>query len=328
MQNREVFIAQSRNELVEINQNQNNLSIFDGEIIENPIEQYKLRLGSHCSSRTIDSRMKVCANIWNCNNTDDIVWNKITKAHILGIIKTLTHQEKKIATIRTTLSCLKGVIKEAYDLDLITNDNYSRIMSVRAPRGSVEDCGRAIDITEINLLFEFLSNFETPIGIRDNAILKTLIGTGLRRAEITNIKIEDINFNSKLILIKGKGNKQRTVGINDTVYEAIKTWMTECRGDEEGYLFNRIRKCGTIIVDNKLTPQTIYNIAKLRFLEIGITDISTHDLRKTFATYMLQNDVDLINVMKMLGHSSPMTTKKYDKSGHDKAMSIMKDVSY
>ena len=94
------------------------------------------------------------------------------------------------------------------------------------------------------------------------------------------------------------------------------------------YLFSRVRKCGTIDNNVKLTTQTIYNIVKARCAEVNIFNIATHDLRRTFATYMLEKGVDLLDVSKMMGHSSPETTKRYDKSGQNKALGIMKNSDF
>ena len=77
----------------------------------------------------------------------------------------------------------------------------------------------------------------------------------------------------------------------------------------------------------KISDQAIYDIIKLRCEPHGIS-IAAHDLRRTFITFMISNGVDILDVMKMAGHSSPETTKRYDKSGLNKALDIMKNSSF
>lgn len=302
-------------------------STFVDNLIIDPVEQYKLRLGSLASARTVESRLKVCAKIWGCEGRSEIVWEKITKTHVLGLVRTLEHQDKKIATIKNTLSCLKGVVKEAYDLDIIESENYHKIMSVRPPKGFQEETGKALDVDAIRGLLAHLNALDDEKGIRDNAIVSLLISTGLRRTEITNVKMSDIDNVSSQILIKGKGNKERRVGLNKTSLLAISKWIDKVRGKEDGYLFNRIRKNGKMNVKERFSDQSIYDIVKMRCLEKNIT-IATHDLRRTFITFMLSNGVDVMDVMKMAGHSSPETTKRYDKSGMNNALDIMKNSSF
>jgi integrase/recombinase XerD len=304
------------------------INIFDVDIIQDPVEQYKLRLSSKFSTRTVEARIKECARIWQCKDRYEIIWSKITKAHVLGLIKTMEHEGKKLSTIRNTLSCLKGVIREAYDLEIITTENHSRIISVRAPKGYQQESGSALNVSQIKELFCYLDKLNDPSGVRDNAIIRLLIGTGLRRTEITNIKLSDLDIGNRIINVKGKGNKDRTVGLNNDIFKAIHLWIEDFRTEKDGYLFYRIRKCGTVDNTNKISDQSIYNIVKKRLDGINIKNFSTHDLRRTFATYMLERGIDLIDVMKMMGHASPTTTKRYDKSGLNKAMNIMKDVVF
>jgi integrase/recombinase XerD len=321
-----LVIQDSRSELQTVENNA--MNIFENSVYIDPVEQYKLRLGSEASIRTIETRINECSKIWGCTHRSQIVWGKLTKALVMGLIKTMEGKGKKIATIKNTLSCLKGVVKEAYDLELIETEHYHRILSVRPPKGFQEEKGKALSSEQITELFNDLEEQSDVIGVRDNSIVKLLIGTGLRRKEITYIQIKDINFNQKTMLIKGKGNKERIVGLNKIVFDALEKWIEEYRGDYEGYLYSRIRKGGTIVYEKAISDQAIYNIVKARCKMVDITDIATHDLRRTFATYMLSQGIDILDVMKMMGHSSPETTKRYDKSGQNKALDIMKNMNF
>lgn len=303
-------------------------SVFTGNMILEPVEQYKMKLGSKASIRTVDVRLNVCAKIWGCSDYTQIVWGRLTKAHVLGVIKTLENQGKKNSTIKNTLSCLKGAVREAYDLDMMDGDNYFKITNIKAPKGYQEETGTALEGLQMKSLLKHIKCLTSSIGIRDNAILVVLLSTGLRRAEITGIRMVDIDFNGRVILIKGKGNKERKVGISDSVYDALMKWMNVISDQNGEYLFSRVRKNGKIDSKNKLSDQAIYDIVKFRCSEVGVNRIAPHDLRRSFATHMLKQGVDMLNVMKMMGHSSPETTKRYDKSGQNQALDIMRNMKY
>ena len=81
--------------------------------------------------------------------------------------------------------------------------------------------------------------------------------------------------------------------------------------------------------DKQISDQSIYNVVKDRCRDVEIEDPATHDLRRTFATNMLSQGIDVLDVMKMMGHSSPETTKRYDKKGQKKEnVNIMKNMNF
>lgn len=308
-------------------ENNTGLNVFSDNLIIDPVEQYKLSLKSKHSERTLITRMIQCAKIWGFSHYSNIEWHKIKKIHVIGIIKTLESQNKSIRTIRVTLSMIKMVVKEAYDLDLITVDEYQRIANIKSPRGSVVDTGKALTREEVKKAYDLLEEQKTLIDIRDNAIIRLLFGTGLRRSEVVEIKIKDIDFENSHILIHGKGNKERIVGLNKNTMDSILKWYEASKDvdedNKESFLFSRILKSGKIIDDKPLSSQTIYNIIIERFSSIGIK-IKTHDTRKTFATLTLEN-TEIHVLSKMLGHSSIETTKIYDKSNYNKVIEKMKN---
>ena len=149
---------------------------------------------------------------------------------------------------------------------------------------------------------------ENILGLRDSLILELLYSTGVRVSELVNIKMKDINFNEKRILILGKGNKERYVLYGNTLQELLELYLKNSRevlNKNSEYLI--LNKNGEKITDRGI--RLIIN----KILKKGELDyhVSPHTLRHTFATHMLENGADLKSVQELLGHSSMSTTQIY-----------------
>lgn len=148
-------------------------------------------------------------------------------------------------------------------------------------------------------------------GERNKAILETLYGCGLRVSELVNLKISDLHFKEGIILVTGKGNKQRLIPVGEPTIMQINTYLTQIRPSisvrkqDSDVLFLNRRGA-------KLTRQMIYYIVKNQLEIAGIRkNISPHSFRHSFATHLVQNGADLRAVQELLGHVSIITTEIY-----------------
>ena len=98
---------------------------------------------------------------------------------------------------------------------------------------------------------------------------------------------------------------------NQRIIDILECWLDE-RGRKPGPLFVRMLK-GNKITDMPISGQTIYDVVVRRYLECGLTRFSPHDLRRTFATNLLESGEDIFVVQELMAHSSADTTKLYDK---------------
>jgi len=148
-------------------------------------------------------------------------------------------------------------------------------------------------------------------GERNKAILETLYGCGLRVSELVNLKISDLHFKEGIILITGKGNKQRLVPVGIPAEKQITTYLTQVRPTQQV-----MKKDSDILFLNrrgsKLSRQMIFYIIKNQVEKTGIRkNISPHSFRHSFATHLVQNGADLRTVQELLGHVSITTTEIY-----------------
>ncbi|RDW19477.1 tyrosine recombinase XerC [Oceanobacillus arenosus] len=164
---------------------------------------------------------------------------------------------------------------------------------------------------ELEKLFE-VSDMTDPLGQRDQAILETLYGTGIRVSECQGIKLSDIDFSIGTIFIMGKGRKERYVPFGRYAEIAMETYIQEGRqkllkksNTETNALFLNAR-------GNPLTVRGIRLILNKMVDKAALTvHVHPHKLRHTFATHLLNEGADLRTVQELLGHENLSSTQIY-----------------
>lgn len=163
--------------------------------------------------------------------------------------------------------------------------------------------------SEVDALLN-LPDVETPLGLRDKAMVELLYATGLRVSELVGLKLNDLNLEECFLITFGKGSKERLVPFTTAARDWVIRYRDEARpallkGKSSHMLFlNRL--------GGALTRQGFWKILKAYGLRIGIRDkLSPHTLRHTFATHLLEHGADLRAVQMMLGHSAISTTEIY-----------------
>ena len=144
-----------------------------------------------------------------------------------------------------------------------------------------------------------------------------MLGCGLRRGEIPGIRIDKLDLYNRSLTLIGKGDKERRVFLPPPVAQAVEIWIRSWRGTEPGLLFGRIYKNGRISITDALDPSSIGRITKRRMESANHESATAHDLRRTFATRLFANNVDIVTVKNMMGHSNISTTAMYDRRGDD-----------
>jgi len=165
---------------------------------------------------------------------------------------------------------------------------------------------------EIDTLFNSI-NTSKPLGKRDKLILELLYGTGVRVSELCNIKIKDIDFYQDLILIHGKGSKDRYVPIHNMLSKELKDYILTTRN--EFLKRSQNQENDTVLLNFKGTSLTQRGVRLVIKRIIDNSEetfsLSPHKLRHSFATHLLNNGADLRSVQELLGHSSLSSTQIY-----------------
>jgi integrase/recombinase XerD len=152
----------------------------------------------------------------------------------------------------------------------------------------------------------------TSVDLRDRALLELLYGTGARVSEVVNLDLSDLDFDEELILLTGKGNKQRLVPIGSTLDRALREYLAP-GGRPSLSSSKRTTKVFLNARSGVLTRQGIDLVIHKRALTVGIdrNRISAHVFRHSCATHMLAHGADIRVVQELLGHASIATTQLY-----------------
>ncbi|EKP2119412.1 tyrosine-type recombinase/integrase [Salmonella enterica] len=289
-------------------------ALAGGEIPVSPARAYLLSLNSPRSRQTMASFLNIVAGMLGAASLDSCSWGSLRRHHVMAVTELLRDTGRATTTVNTYLSALKGVAKEAWMLRLMDVESFQHIRAVRNLRGSRLPRGRALPAEEIRKLFAVCHADRSSLGPRDAAMLAVILGCGLRRSEAVGLDLRDVVTQNRALRVLGKGNKERLAYMPAGTWERLHMWIDQVRGEHPGPLFTRIRRFDTMTND-RLTDQAVYHILQVRQRQAGIEKCAPHDLRRTFATAMLDNGEDLITVRDAMGHASVTTTQQYDRRG-------------
>ncbi len=167
-----------------------------------------------------------------------------------------------------------------------------------------------LSVKEIDVIIKSI-DLNHPQGIRNRAIIETLYGSGLRVSELINLKLSEIYFKEDLILITGKGNKQRFVPISKLSKIFLKKYIDNFRISKN----ISEKNSDTLFLNrngNKLSRIMIFKIVReLSNKNKFKKNISPHTFRHSFATHILENGADLRTIQQMMGHENITTTEVY-----------------
>lgn len=235
------------------------------------------------------------------------------------------HQSYRPKTVKRKIASLKAFFHYLEYKDFITNNPFNKLqLKFREPL----ILPKTIPMYTIEALLSTLykqrdkdnSLYQQKCIIRDIAVTELLFATGIRISELCSLKPNNIDLIEKNILIYGKGSKERRIQIgNDDVILALKRYQVEFKEEinEAGYFFiNRIRK--------RLSEQSVRNMIN-RYTSLAAINlhITPHMFRHSFATYLLEEDVDIRYIQEMLGHSSINVTEIYTHVSMAKQKNIL-----
>ena len=242
-------------------------------------------------------------------------WHELRFQHVAALRTALQERGQAPATVNLTLYALRGVARAAFNLELMTADDYQRIRDVKPLRGERLPSGRALSSGEIAAMMAACANDEGPAGVRDAALIALLYGGGLRRAEIVALNVGDHNPETGELVVRGKGGKERLLYVDNGPADALTDWLL-LRGEEPGALFVPINKGGSIS-QRSMTDQAVYGMLRRRALQAGVKQFSPHDLRRSFVSDLLDAGADISVVQRLAGHANIQTTARYDRRGEE-----------
>ncbi|MEQ8331473.1 MAG: site-specific tyrosine recombinase XerD [Longimicrobiales bacterium] len=151
---------------------------------------------------------------------------------------------------------------------------------------------------------------DRPLYWRDRAVLEVLYASGLRVSELVDLPLRSLEMDEGVLLVFGKGSKERLVPVGGPALRALRRYLTEVRPE-----LDRGKGGGRVFLNARGRPttrQTVFNLVREAARRAGIQrPISPHTLRHTFATHLLEGGADLAAVQELLGHADISTTQIY-----------------
>lgn len=239
---------------------------------------------------------------------------------------TQLHQKYKQKTVKRKIASVKAFYNYLEEMEIIVENPFHKI-KVRfkeiitlpriIPREEIEQL--------LNYMYKYLNEHKSSYNyiLRDVAVVETFFATGARVYEISNIREDCINLNTGLIRLMGKGGKERYVQIScPSILDVLKKYYAENK--------SAIKKSGYFFVNNRgnrYTEQSIRLMLKKYTKQAGIErKITPHMFRHSFATYLIEEGVDVSCVQQILGHSSIKTTQIYIHISAKKQADILRNL--
>ncbi len=277
-----------------------------------------LKYQKNYSDYTISSYKNDVLEYLNYLNSEALDFKKVEYSDIRFYLMFLKDTKKdNNSSIDRKLSSLRGFYK------FLANEGYvkSNVFSlVNGPKKS-KKLPRYFEYNELEELFK-VPDTRTALGQRDLLILEMLYATGVRVGELVSIKVKDIDFSSRHILILGKGNKERLVNFGEYCEDSLNEYLSD------GRIILNTKNSDYLFLNNnggELTERGVRFILDKLIKQTGINkNISPHMIRHSFATHLLNEGCDLLTVQKLLGHESIKATQIYTHVTTDR----LKEVYY
>ena len=170
---------------------------------------------------------------------------------------------------------------------------------------------KAISVEDVERLLEAADFDQTPLSVRDRALLEVLYGTGARISEAVGLDVDDLDLAGRTVLLRGKGGKQRLVPLGSFAARALEAYLVRVRPE----LARQGRGTPKVFLNARggpLSRQSAWTVLRSAADKAGLsTDISPHTLRHSFATHLMEGGADVRVVQELLGHASVTTTQIY-----------------
>lgn len=214
-------------------------------------------------------------------------------------------------TINVRLAAVRRLAYEAADTGLLSPELAAGIRRVKGSKKLGMRLGNWLTVNEARTLWQ-LPDKQTLKGKRDRAMLAVLLGCGLRRGELIELTIEHLQRREDhwaIVDLIGKGGHIRAVPVPDWVKERIDDWL-RASGVSRGRLFRRVCRTG-MIWGTDMTEKVVWHVVKQYAMQMGISKIAPHDLRRSCARLCHSAGGELEQIQFLLGHVSVQTTEKY-----------------
>ena len=235
-------------------------------------------------------------------------WRDIDHVLIRGYLSSLYERGLSKTSVARALAALRSLYKWLAQEGEVEQNPAALVATPKLPK----KLPRVPTIEEVNTVLDSAMPECSAFTERDQAILELLYGCGIRNSELIGINVDDIRWSNELILVRGKGRKERFVPFGDSAKAAVQAYLParqrvlgETKRTTERALLINLR-------GSRLTTRSVGRIVKQIAVARGLSpDVHPHTLRHAFGTHMLEEGADLRAIQEMLGHERLSTTQRY-----------------
>jgi integrase/recombinase XerC len=235
-------------------------------------------------------------------------WSDIDHVLIRGYLSNLYERGLSKTSVARALAALRSLYKWLAQEGEVEQNPASLVATPKLGK----KLPRVPTIEEVNTVLDTEMPECSAFAERDQAILELLYGCGIRNSELIGINLDDIHWSQQVMLVRGKGKKERYVPFGDSAAAAVQAYLParqrvlgETERIIERALFINLR-------GSRLTTRSVGRIVKQIAVARGLSpDVHPHTLRHAFGTHMLEEGADLRAIQEMLGHERLSTTQRY-----------------
>ncbi|MFW2387298.1 MAG: tyrosine recombinase XerC [Polyangiales bacterium] len=246
---------------------------------------------------------------------------KLDIAALRGFLSSL-FRDNQASTMKKKVSAIRSFFKFLLKRQLIATNPASGLRSPKIPKSlprflTVEQAFRVMDAPPKE------EKRAGPLKLRDQALLETLYGSGVRVGELASMDIDHCDFSEASVRVLGKGGKERVVPLGKSALEALQAYLPARRG----IIAKSKQDAGDALWlsrnGRRLSVRQVQNIVRRHgTLGAGRGDLHPHAMRHSCATHLLDAGADLRSIQELLGHSSLSTTQKYTHVSVDRLMEV------
>jgi integrase/recombinase XerC len=264
-----------------------------------------LKYEKNASPHTVSGYQRDLLQFKNYLKNKKLNWEQADNIVIRGFLAILYEKKVKKSTSSRKLAAIRSFYQFCIQKKWMA-DNPAKIVSTPKQEKTVPSF-----LTEEEMA-EFLDfpPSEKVLDLRDKAMLELLYASGIRVSELIGLNLEDLNFDERLIRVKGKGKKERMIPFGRTAEESLQIYISrrmminKGKIDEEALFLNyRGQRLSTRSVERTVNFYIQRSAVRRK--------ISPHSLRHSFASHLLSRGADLRVIQELLGHESLATTQKY-----------------
>ena len=264
-----------------------------------------LKHEKNASPHTIASYKRDLLQLANYLEERKVKLGEIDNVVLRGFLAKLQEKKNKKSTVARKLAAIRSFLQFCMKKKWL-EDNPAKVVATPKQERHVPSFLSEDEMAK----FLDLPQSDQPLDLRDKAVLELLYATGMRVSELVGINLDDVNFSERLILVRGKGKKERLIPFGRKAEDSLvfyirsRPQINKGKIEAEALFLNYRGK--------RLSSRSVERIVDkyIRFTAVQ-RKISPHSLRHSFASHLLSRGADLRVIQELLGHESLATTQKY-----------------